>query len=474
MTAKGFDYDLVVIGSGPAGQKAALCAAGLRKNVAIVERKWPVDKLGARNGTITSKTLREAVLSALRQRTFYGSSEGLRYHVEMFDLTFRVDAVIKSQAEAAQSELLRNRVSTIEGEATFLDAHTVQVRGEKVSRAVSADNFLIAVGAHPVTNNRIPQDGKRIYSSDQLLSLRELPSDLIIAGAGLIGIEYASLLAVLGVKVTLVDQRSALLTFVDREVVDSFCSGLRQLGVTFRLGEKVVECAIEGGVNGKENCVVAKLESGGSLRAESLLYTAGRHGNTDRLKLAAVGLQTIADGKLDVNDQFCTAVPNIYAAGDVIGFPVEELYYASISMEQGRLAACHMFGVPAKSRPQVYPYAVYAIPEIAMVGRTEQDLAQAKVPYEVGIARYGSLAKGQILGDDQGFLKLLFDPVALTVLGVHIIGESAAEIIHIGQAALCFGATMEYFRDAVFNYPTLAEAYKVAALDGLKKVDREV
>lgn len=470
MTAKGFDYDLVVIGSGAAGQTAALCAARLKKNVAIVERKWPVDKAAARSGTIASKTLREAVLSALRQRTFYGSSEGVRYHVEMFDLTYRVDGVIKSQTEAIQSELLRNRVSTIEGEATFVDAHTVQVRGEKVSRAVTAENFLIAVGARPLTNDRIPQDGKRVFGSDQLLSVRELPSDLIIVGAGLIGIEYASLLAALGVKVTLVDQRSEVLTFVDREVVDSFGSGLRQLGVTFRLGEKVVECAVDA----KENYVVAKLESGGSIRGESLLYTLGRQGNTDRLNLAAVGLEPIAGGKLDVNEQFCTSVPNIYAAGDVIGFPVEELYYASISMEQGRLAACHMFGIPARSRPQVYPYAVYAIPEISMVGRTEQDLTRAKVPYEVGIARYGSLAKGQIIGDEQGFLKLLFSPSALTVLGVHIIGESAAEIIHIGQAALCFGATMEYFRDTVFNYPTLAEAYKVAALDGLKKMGREV
>jgi NAD(P) transhydrogenase len=474
MTAKGFDYDLVVIGSGLAGQKAALCAARLRKSVAIVERKWPVDKLGARSGTISSKTLREAVLSALRQRTFYRSSEGIRYHVEMFDLTFRVDGVIKSQTEAIKSELQRNRVGTLEGEAAFVDAHTVQVQGQQGSSRVTADNFLIAVGARSATNPSIPLDGKRIHSSDQLLSLRELPGDLIIVGAGLIGLEYASLLAALGVRVTLVDQRSALLTFVDREVVESFCSGLRQLGVTFRLGEKVVDCAVDAAVNGKENCVIAELESGGSIRGESLLYTAGRQGNTDQLNLAAVGLVPIAAGKLDVNDQFCTAVPNIYAAGDVIGFPVEELYYGSISMEQGRLAACHIFGFPAKSRPQVYPYAVYAIPEISMVGRTEQDLAQARVPYESGIARYGSLAKGQILGDDQGFLKLLFDPAALTVLGVHIIGESAAEIIHIGQAALCFGATMEYFRDTVFNYPTLAEAYKVAALDGLKKVGREV
>ncbi len=470
MTGKGFDYDLVVIGSGPAGQRGAICAAKLRKKVAIVDRKWPVGKVEPRSGTIASKTLREAVLSALRQRTFYGSSEGVRYHVEMFDLTFRVDAVIKAEAEVIKSQLQRNRVDTLEGEATFVDAHTVQIQGEQGSSHVTADNFLIAVGARSATNDQIPQDGKRIYGSDQLLSLRELPSDLIIVGAGLIGIEYASLLAALGVRVTLVEQRSALLGFVDREIVRNFCYRLEQLGVTFRLGEKVVECAVDA----KDNSVVAKLESGGSIRGESLLYTAVRRGNTDRLNLAVVGLETIAGGKLRVNDQYCTVVPNIFAAGDVIGFPAEEFYYGSISMEQGRLAACNMFGFPTVSRPHLFPYAVYAIPEIAMVGKTEQDLAEAKVPYEVGIARYEALAKGQILGDDQGFLKLLFDPVSLKILGVHIMGESAAEIIHIGQAALSFGATIEYFRDSVFNYPTLAEAYKAAASDGLTRVAREV
>ena len=470
MTFKSYDYDLVVIGSGPAGQKGALCAAELGKKVAIVDRKWPSGKAGVHSGTIVSKTLREAVLNVLRQRTFYGSSEAVRYHVEMFDLTFRADAAIKAETETIQSDLDRNRVDTIEGEAAFIDAHSVLVQGEQGSRSVTADKFLIAVGARPITDDRIHQDGKRILNPDQLLSLRELPNDLIIVGAGLIGIEYASLLATLGVDVTLVDEHAELLSFFDREIVENFCSRLRQLGVTFRLGKKVLACAVDA----KEDCVVAELESGVSIRGESLLYAAGRQGNTDRLNLAAAGLGTIAGGKLDVNERFCTDVPNIYAAGDVIGFLAEGLYYGSISMEQGRLAVSNMFGIPATSRPQVFPYAVYAIPEISMVGRTEQGLAQAKIPYEVGIAHYKALAKGQILGDDQGFLKLLFDPESLAILGVHIIGESAAEIIHIGQAALCFGATLEYFRDTVFNYPTFAEAYKAAALDGLRKVGTEV
>jgi NAD(P) transhydrogenase len=467
MTANGYDYDLVVIGSGPAGQKGAIGGAKLRKKVAIVERKWPVGKYCARSGTISSKTLREAVLSGLRQQMFYGRTDkdNARGPVGMADLTFRVEGVIKQETEAIKSQLQRYQVEMLEGEGTFVDPHTVQIQTEQGSRRVTADRFLVAVGTSPVSNDQIQLDGKRIFSSDQLLSLHQLPRDLIIVGAGLIGIEYASMLAALGVKVTLLDQRSVLLGFVDREIVDNFCSQLRQRGVSFRLGEKVVQC----GVDAKEDRVFARLESGGSVHGESLLYTVGRQGNTEGLNLAAVGLTTADDGKLEVNDQFCTAVPNIYAAGDVIGFPVEQVYYGSISMEQGRLASCNMFGFPALSRPQVFPYAIYAIPEISMVGRTEQELTKRKIAYQVGVAKYGELAKGQILGD-QGFLKLLFDPDTLKILGVHIIGESAAEIVHTGQAALSFGGTIEYFRDTVFNYPTMAEAYKVAAIDGLRKV----
>jgi NAD(P) transhydrogenase len=473
MTANGYDYDLVVIGSGPAGRNAAIGAAKLRKKVAIVDRKWPVGRSPAGSGTISSKTLREAVLNRLRRRTFDGctgkdnDNAGGKDHVGMADLTSRVAAVIASEAGMIKSQLQRHHVDLLEGEATFVDPHTVQIQTgqEQSTSRATADNFLIAVGTHPASNDGIPVDGHRIYNSDQLLSLRELPRDLIVVGAGLIGIEYASLLAALGVKVTLVDQRSAVLSFVDREIIDNFCAQLRQLGVTFRLGEKVVECGVEA-----DNRVFAKLEKGESIRGESLLYTIGRQGNTDRLNLEAVGLKAVDGGKLEVSEQFRTAVPNIYAAGDVIGFPVEELYYGSISMEQGRLAACNIFGMPAVSQPQLFPYAVYAIPEISMVGQTEQHLTAKKIPYEAGISRYGELAKGQILGDSQGFLKLLFDPDSLKILGVHIIGEGAAELVHTGQAAMSYGGTIEYFRDTVFNYPTLAEAYKAAAFDGLRKV----
>jgi len=285
---------------------------------------------------------------------------------------------------------------------------------------------------------------------------------LVVVGAGIIGLEYASMFAALGVRVTLLDQRPALLEFADREIIESLCFQLRQLGTVFRLGEKVVTI----GVDEERDRVFAKLESGKTVHGQGLLYAVGRQANSDQLSLENAGLSADVRGKLKVNDHFQTAVPHIYAAGDVIGFPA----LASTSMEQGRLASCHMFGKPSKMPCNLVPYAIYSIPEISMVGQTEEQLTHDKTPYEVGLARYAELAKGQMLGDDQGLLKLLFDPDSLRLLGVHAIGERAAEIIHIGQAVLTMGGTIEYFRDTVFNYPTLAEAYKVAALDGLNKL----
>src|ERR1035438_4131269 len=470
LTASRYEYDLLVIGGGPAGQKGALCAAKLQKKVALVDRKWPAGKFSPRRGTISSKTLREAILSRLRQRTFDTPAARSNNNFGMADLTSRVEAVIKSEAELIKSQQHRHHVDLLEGDCAFIDPHTVQIQNEQGFSRVTAANFLITVGTRPLSNDRVPVDGKHIHNTDQFLSLPEIPKDVIIVGAGLIGIEYASLLAALGVKVTLVDPRTAFLSFADREIVESFRTALSQSGVVFRLDEKVVACGAEAGAGG----VFVILESGENIRGQSLLYTVGRQGNTDRLNLEAAGLRTVEGGKLEVNEQFRTAVPNIYAAGDVIGFPMEELYYASISMGQGRLARDNIFGVPAVSRPQVFPYSIYAIPEISMVGPTEQDLIAKDIPYEAGIARYGELAKVQILGDRQGFLKLLFDPDSLKILGVHIIGESAAEIIHTGQAVLAFGGTIEYFRDTVFNYPTLAEAYKAAAIDGLRKVGLEL
>ena len=458
------EYDLVVIGSGPAGQKGAICAAKMRKKVAIIDRKKSVGGVCVHTGTIPSKTLREAVLylSGFRQRTFYGRGYVLKDRIAMADLIFRAQAVMAREVEVIKSQLRRNYVTILEGDARFLDANTLEVKSDEGSQLVRGQHVLIACGTRPAHSADIPMDGHRIFDSDQVHCLEEIPRDLIVVGAGIIGLEYASMFAALGVKVTLLDQRPILLDFVDREIVESLCFQLRQLGTVFRLGEKVVSV----GFDQEKDRVFAKLASGKNVHGQGLLYTIGRQANGDLLNLESAGLSSEGRGKLSVNEHFQTFVPHIYAAGDVIGFPA----LASTSMEQGRLASCHMFGKPGKMPPNLIPYGIYTIPEISMVGQTEEQLTKENINYEVGLARYAELAKGQMLGDDQGLLKLVFDPDSLKLLGVHAIGDRAAEIIHIGQVVLALGASIEYFRDAVFNYPTLAEAYKVAALDGLNKL----
>jgi NAD(P) transhydrogenase len=415
-------------------------------------------------GTIPSKTLREAVLylSGFRQRSFYGRGYVLKDRIAMSDLTFRALAVMAREVEVIKAQLRRNYVTTLEGEARFTDPHTIEIKSEDGVQLVRGEHILVACGTRPAHSDDIPIDGKRIFDSDQLHCIEEVPRELVIVGAGIIGLEYASMFAALGVKVTLLDQRPTLLDFVDREMIESLCFQLRQIGTVFRLGEKVVSV----GFDAERDRVFAKLESGKNVHGQALLFAIGRQANSDMINVAAAGVIPDERGKILVNENFQTSVPHIYAAGDVIGFPA----LASTSMEQGRLASCHMFGKPGKMLPNLIPYGIYSIPEISMVGQTEEDLTRTKTPYEVGLARYSELAKGQMLGDEHGLLKLLFDPTSLKVLGVHVIGDRAAEIVHIGQAVMAMGATIEYFRDTVFNYPTLAEAYKVAALDGLNKI----
>ena len=458
------DYDLVVIGSGPAGQKGAICAAKLRKKVAIVDRERFIGGVCVHTGTIPSKMLREAILylSGFRQRTFYGRGYVVKDRVAMSDLVFRAQAVMTREVEVIKAQLRRNYVDTLVGEARFKDPHTIEIHNDEGVQLVRGEHVMIACGTRPAHSDDIPIDGKRIFDSDQVNDLEEVPRELIVVGAGIIGIEYASMFATLGTKVTLLDLRPGLLEFADHEIVESLCYQLRQLGTVFRLGEKVIQV----GLDTERDRVFAKLESGKVVRGQNLLYTIGRQANSDQLNIQAAGIGADARGKLTVNENFQTTVPHIYATGDVIGFPA----LASTAMEQGRLASCHMFGKPSKIMSHLIPYGIYAIPEISMVGATEEELTRQKAPYEVGLARYSELAKGQMLGDENGLLKILFDPDSLKLLGVHIIGDRAAEIIHIGQAVLTMGGTIEYFRDTVFNYPTLAEAYKVAALDGLNKI----
>jgi NAD(P) transhydrogenase len=457
-------FDLVVIGSGPAGQKAAVCAAKMRKRVAVVDRGRMVGGVCVHTGTIPSKTFREAVLqlTGFRQRAVYGQNPQGDDEVSIQDLSSRVQTIVGRETEVIRAQLRRNNIALFEGFATFADPHLVEVAGENESVTLRGERIMIACGTRPAHNPDIPFDGVRIIDTDQFPGVSRLPKESIVVGAGVVGLECSSFYAALGARVTLIDQRPTILDFVDHEILEALTFHLRRLGTIFRLGEKVTKV----GFDSETDRVFADLESGKRVRGDGLLYAVGRQANGDRLNLEAAGLSADPRGKVEVNASFQTKVPHIYAAGDVIGFPA----LASTSMEQGRLAGCYMFGAPATAVAELFPYGIYTIPEISMVGQTEEKLTAAKVPYEIGIAKYSELAKSMMLGDDNGMLKLLFHRKNLKLLGVHAMGERATEIIHIGQAVLSFGGTIEYFRDTVFNYPTLAEAYKVAALDGLNRL----
>lgn len=457
-------FDLIVIGSGPAGQKGAICAAKLRKRVAVVDRTVMMGGVCVHTGTIPSKSVREAIfqLTGSAVRSFYGQTPRGNGDISVKDLAFRVQAVVARETDVIRAQLKRNGVSIFQGLAQFKDPHTIEIRGDTETAVIHGDNVLIACGTRPAGNEEIPFDGKRVMDTDSVNDLQGLPRELIVVGAGVVGLEYTSFMAALGVEVTLIDQRPTLLDFVDREIIEALAYHLRQMGTTFRLGDKVTRVGIDEG----RDRVFAELESGKKVQANALLYAVGRQANGDQLNIEAAGLQCDPRGKVAVNAEYQTAVPHVYAAGDVIGFPA----LASTSMEQGRLASCHMFGAPSENLSALFPYGIYTIPEISMVGATEEKLTAAKVPYEVGLAKYKELAKSMMLGDESGMLKLLFDRNTKKLLGVHAIGQRATEIIHIGQAVLAYGGSIEYFRDTVFNYPTLAEAYKVAALDGLNKL----
>jgi NAD(P) transhydrogenase len=468
MPATNFDYDLLVIGSGPAGQRAAIQGAKLNKRVAIVEKTTVLGGVSVNIGTIPSKTLREAVLelSGYRSREFYGASYTVKQNITMQDLLVRTHKVIHHGIDVTRHQLLRNDVEVIAATASFSGPNTVQLAylDGSTSRNVSARAIIIATGTETTRDAHIPFDGKTIFTSDDVLELDRLPRSLAVIGAGVIGCEYASMFAALGVRVTLVDKRSRLLPFVDDEITDALCHHLRQNRVTLRLGESVNH--LETVADDQGSRVKIHLDSGKTILAEKALYSIGRTGATSGLNLAAAGLAADSRGRLTVDLHHRTEVPHIYAVGDVIGFPA----LASTSREQGRLAVCHAFNVKAHSTPALFPYGIYSIPEISMVGKTEAELTQEGVAYEIGKANYKEISRGQIIGDSSGLLKLIFHSETRELLGVHIIGEGASELIHIGQAVLAFGGKIDYFIDTVFNYPTLAECYKVAAFDGVNRL----
>lgn len=460
-----FDYDLLCIGSGPAGQRAAVQAAKLGKRTAVIERGRFVGGVCVDTGTIPSKTFREAVLTVMGRAGFTDGSgqQALRQRPSAQALMARVAEVEHLQAEIIREQLQRNDVTVLSGEAAFQDAHTVVVSRESRSNAVTAANILLAVGTVPAPPPSISPKPDLVVTSDELLQITSLPRRLAVIGAGVIGIEYASMFAALGIEVTVVDKRERPLEFLDGELVDELLHQMRNAGVTFRLGEAVERLEI---VEGPSKRIFIFLESGKRLVSDLVLFSAGRQGATDRLNLPAAGLKADDRGRLTVDQAYRTSVPHIFAAGDVIGFPS----LATTSAEQGRLAACAAFGIDAEPMAPHFPIGIYAIPELSAVGEPEHVLTARRVPYESGVARYREIARGHIMGDDSGFLKLLFHRQDHRLLGVHAVGTGATELIHIGQAVLGLGGGLDYFLSTAFNYPTLTECYKVAALDAFNKL----
>ncbi|MDR3793240.1 MAG: Si-specific NAD(P)(+) transhydrogenase [Terracidiphilus sp.] len=459
-------YDLIVIGSGPSGQRAAVAASKMNKRVAVIEARTVVGGVCVNTGTIPSKTMREAVLhlSGYNYRSIYGVNYKIKDKISMADLAFRVQAVIKNEIDVTEAQLSRNGIDVVHGIASFVDPHQILVRGPQTETTLEAERIIVAVGTRPASSPLVPLNGATIVDSDQILGLNALPRSLIVVGGGVVGVEYTCMFAVLGVRVTLIEKRDRLLDFADREMVEALSYHLRDSRVTLRLGEEVksVESLALG-------TVVANLESNKRVSGDALLYAVGRQGNVEDLNLAAAGLDADARGRIPVNENFETKVPHIFAVGDVIGFPS----LASVSMEQGRIAAARAFNDHATtSNPSFYPYGIYTIPEISFIGKSEEQLTQEDVPYEVGMAYYRETARGQIRGDTTGRLKLIFHRDTRQILGVHIIGEGATELVHIGQAVMILGGTIDYFIDTVFNYPTLAECYKVAAFNGLGRLHK--
>jgi NAD(P) transhydrogenase len=452
-------YDLIVIGSGPAGQRAAIYGAKLGKKVALIEMREVVGGACINTGTIPSKTMREAVLhlSGYNYKSIYGMNYRVKERITMADLAFRVQHVIKTEVDVTEAQLSRNNIDMLVGTASFVDANHVQVTNSRGSLVYETNNTLIATGTKLV-------NGTSIINSDMVLDLPSLPKTMIVVGGGVIGVEYTCMFSALGVRVTLIERRPRLLEFADQEIIEALSYHLRDTRVTMRLNEEV-----ESVEELPDGTVVANLESKKKLQGDALLYAVGRQGNVDELNLDAVGVKADSRGRITVDKDFRTTVPNIFAGGDVIGFPS----LASVSMEQGRIAAARAFGDETiLSNPSFYPYGIYTIPEISFIGKTEEQLTEEDVPYEVGVAYYREIARGQIRGDTTGRLKIIFHRMTHAILGVHIIGEGASELLHIGQAVMALGGKLDYFVDTVFNYPTLAECYKVAAFNGLNRVSK--
>jgi NAD(P) transhydrogenase len=458
-------YDLIVIGSGPAGRRAAVQAAKLKKSVLVIEKGRRVGGVCVHTGTIPSKTLRETVLnlSGWRERGFYGAAHRNKENITAEDLRQRLHITLNHEVEVLEHQFARNKVDWITGEASFIDPHTIEITGERGDvRHARGERIIIAVGTTPHRPAGIPFDGETVVDADEILELKRLPRSLAVIGASVIGIEYATIFSALDVKVTVIEPGPSLLSFVDRELVDEFMHDLRDRGVSLRFQSKATGLDVVG----PESCIV-HLDDQRQIAADMVLFAAGRKGSTDMLKLAAAGLAADERGRIAVDKTtFRTPVAHIYAVGDVIGFPS----LASTSMEQGRIAACHAFNETAHAPPEFFPYGIYSVPEISTVGMTEEQVRDKRIPYETGIARFRETSRGHIMGINSGLMKLIFALDTRRLLGAHIVGEGATELIHIGQAVLNLGGGLDYFVENTFNYPTLAEAYKIAALDAFNRM----
>ena len=457
------DYDLVVIGTGPAGEKAAAQAAYFGKRVLTVERAAEPGGAGTHTGTVPSKTLREAsmYLSGYRSRDMYGIAVELEKTATLPRLMSRKAAIEASESRRIRHNLERHGVTSLRGIGGFLDPHTVLVANDVSAQRVTGSVILIATGSRPAHPPGIDFTDDHIHDSDEVLDIEHIPSSLTILGAGVIGCEYACMFAALGVKVTLVDSRESLLGFLDPEMVAQLVKSMQRMGVELRLGLNWQSVARDG------DEVVVAFEGGAEIRNEHLLYAAGREGRTHDLNLGAVGIEADKRGYLKVNARYETSVPNILAAGDVIGFPA----LAATSMEQGRVAVCHAFGFEYKrSVADLVPYGIYTIPEVSAVGETEVTCREKGIRYVAGTARYSENARGKIAGDTEGVLKLIVEEGTRRLIGVHVIGERATELVHIGQAVVHLGGTVDAFIEMVFNFPSLAEAYKYAAYECLARL----
>jgi NAD(P) transhydrogenase len=463
VTVRSMELDLLVIGSGPSGQKAAIQAAKLGKRVAVAERKERLGGVSIHTGTIPSKTLREAVLEQLAQRpldvldpTRIEESEAAVLQ-QLMDRTARV---VAAETAVVREQFRRNRVGLLPGQAYFVDANTVKMEGD--DEPIRAHRIVIASGTNPARPPSVSFDDRTVIDSDGLLKLEHhVPRSMIVVGAGVIGVEYASMFGALGTKVTVIDKRDRVLNFLDAEIGEAFQYLLRRSNVTFRLRESVAAVDIDADARGPR----VLLESGKELVAETVLYAVGRQGDTAKLQLDKAGLEADSRGRIPVDETHRTAVPHIFAVGDVAGGGL-----AATAMEQGRIATLHAFGESVQTLPDLVPTGVYAIPEIAMVGRTEEQLTDEAVPYVTGVARWSELARGLMSGDEDGMLKLLVSTEERCVLGVHVIGTGATDLVHIGQAVMGGASTIDFLVTAVFNYPTFAESYKVAALDAANRI----